>query len=172
MHPLHPCDTLTLTHERTHRLSRLHTHTHMLTFSHSHTNPHAHHIHTQPIIHTCPVTLTPRSLTHSLSLTHTQLTARLPALVPAPTRRQEAPLSTSGAGAAGTGSARLSTRRVHSVSRPTPTILAQETGRTLVPSLALLFTIHLRQDLIFPFQMLPEIVFNSASQLKSKTGST
>lgn len=49
-------------------------------------------------------------------------------------------------------------------------ILAQEPARTLVPSLALFFMIHIRQNFIFLFQILPEIFFNSASELKSKTG--
>lgn len=44
------------------------------------------------------------------------------------------------------------------------------TGKVTVPGLALLFMIHMRQNLIFLFQILPEIFSNSASQLKSKTG--
>lgn len=46
-------------------------------------------------------------------------------------------------------------------------ILTQEPKRTPVPSSALLLTIHIRQNVIFLFQILAEIFFSS-SQLKSK----
>lgn len=150
-----------------------HAYTLTLTCSHSHTHTLTHtrtHMHTQPVVHACPLTRTPHSLTHSHTFTRTQRTVRRPALAPAPTRRQEAPPSTS-AGTAGTRSAQLLTQQVHGVARPTPTIPTWEPERTLVPSLALLFMTHTRQNLIFLFQMLPETVFSSASQLKSKTGS-
>lgn len=43
-----------------------------------------------------------------------------------------------------------------------------ETKKDIGANLALLFTIHIGQNLIFLFHMLSEILFNSAAQLKSK----
>lgn len=48
--------------------------------------------------------------------------------------------------------------------------LDTETKKDIDANLALLFTIHIGQNLIFLFHMLSEILFNSASQLKSKIG--
>lgn len=91
MHPLHPCDTLP--HMNSHTGSHVYTLTLTCSHSHTHTRTHTHtHIHTQPVIHTCPLTLTPHSLTHSHTFTRTQRTVRLPALRLPPTEAGSTPV--------------------------------------------------------------------------------